>query len=279
MSEYPTPVVILSAYSKHDANITIKCLEAGAVGFVLKPSGELSLNIEDVKQQLIEEVKAASKVDPKKIRLLSAQKPKLHKRRLVGGNKIFIIGASTGDMQTLELILPLLPADFPSPVIVAQHVPNMFSADGLVRHLNPHCKLTVKVAEESEIIETGRIYLAPGGSHMTLNLLPNKEIAVHIKEAKLDILTPSIDLLMESAAQIFHADTIGIILTGMVCDGLNGMRTIKQFGGNTIVQDDSSLIFGMPKEIIDAGCADAILPAGEIAEAMISYVYQESIYV
>ena len=277
MSECPVPAVILSAYSKQDADVTIECIKAGAVGFVLKPSGELSLNIEKVKHQLIEEVKAASKVELKKIRLLVAKKPKRDKRKLADVNKIFVIGASTGGMQTLESILPFLPAVFPSPIIVAQHVPNMFFTESLAQHLNHQCELTVKVANDNETIEAGKIYLAPGGSHMTLRLLPNKEVAAHIKDAKSDILTPSVDLVMESAAKIFYENVVGIILTGMGDDGRYGARAIKQAGGTVITQDESSLIFGMPKAVIDAGYADKILPAGEIAEAMMESVSQESI--
>ena len=277
MSECPVPVVILSAYSKRDADITIECLEAGAVGFVLKPSGELSLNIEKVKHQLLDEVKAASKVELRKIKSLTARKPRRRKRKLADINSIIVIGASTGGMQTLESILPSLPDDFPSPIIIAQHVPNMFFTESLAQHLSHQCELAVKVAKDNEVIKAGKIYLAPGACHMTLGLLPSREVAPHIKDAKSDILTPSVDLVMESAARIFYGNAVGIILTGMGYDGREGMKAIKEGGGSTIVQDESSLIFGMPKAVIDAGYADKILPAGEIAEAMMDCVSQESV--
>ncbi len=279
MEECPVPVVILSAYSRRDADVTIECIETGAVGFVLKPSGELSLNIENVKHQLLEEVKAASKVELKKIKLLTPKKPKRRKRKLVIIDNIIVIGASTGGLRTLESILPSLPADFPAPIIVAQHVPNMFFTESLAEHLNRVCELAVKVAEDNEIIKAGKIYLAPGGFHMTLYPLPNREVTPHINEAKSDTLSPSIDIVMESVAKIFCGNTVGIILTGMGCDGREGMKAIKQAGGRTIVQDESSLIFGMPKAVIDAGFADKVLPAGEIAEAMMECVLQESINV
>ena len=277
MTKCPTPCVILSAHSREGANITIDCLNAGAVGFVLKPSGELSLNIENVKHQLLEEVKAASKIELKKIKSLSRKKPKRHKRKLVGVNKIIVIGASTGGLQTLESILPALPADFPSPIIVVQHLPNMFFTESFAERLNRDCELKVKVAESNEIIQAGKVYLAPGGYHMTLGSLPNREVTPCITEAKDDSLTPSIDLAMESAASIFNGDTVGIILTGMGHDGREGMRAIKESGGRTIVQDESSLIFGMPRAVIDAGYADKVLPADEIAEAITESVCQESI--
>lgn len=272
MAECPTPCVILSAHSREGADITIECLNAGAVGFVLKPSGELSLDIENVKHQLIQEVKAASKIELEKIKSLTTKKSKRHKRKLIGVNKIIVIGASTGGLQTLESILPSLPANFPSPIIVVQHLPNIFFTQSLAERLNRDCELTVKVAESNEIIQAGKVYFAPGGSHMTLTPLPNREVIPCINEAKDDSLTPSIDLAMESVASIFSRNTVGIILSGMGHDGCQGMRAIKESGGRTIVQDESSLIFGMPKAIIDAGFADAVLPASEIANAMIECV-------
>ena len=279
MKECPIPVVILSAYSKKDADITITCLDVGAVGFVLKPSGELSLNIENVKNQLLEEVKAASRVKLKKIKLLTVKKLKKRKRKFDGTDKIIVIGASTGGLQTLGSILPSLPADFPAPIIVVQHLPNMFSTESLAEHLNRNCELAVKVAENNEVIKAGQVYLAPGGFQMTLALLPNTKVTPCLNEAESDSLTPSVDLAMESTAKIFNENTVGIILTGMGYDGREGMKAIKEAGGRTIVQDESSLIFGMPKAVIDAGHADKVLPARKIAEAMMESVCQESVNV
>jgi len=279
MNKCPVPVIILSAYSKRDADITIECLETGAVGFVFKPSGELSLNIETVKLQLLKEIKAASQVNIKKIKSLTAPKLKKPIHKSVGTGKIIVIGASTGGFQTMESILPLLPGDFSTPIIVAQHVPNVFFTESLTQHLNRDCRLPVKVAEDNEIIRAGKVYLAPGGSHMTLRLLPSGDVMFCIKQAQADTLTPSVDLVMNSVAEIFEENTVGIILSGMGCDGCQGMKAIKKHGGRTIVQDESSLIFGMPKAVIDAGIADKVLPAGEIAEAIMEAVYQESLNV
>jgi two-component system chemotaxis response regulator CheB len=275
MSECPTPCVILSGHSREGADITIECLNAGAVGFVLKPSGELSLDIENVKHQLIEEVKAASKIDLEKIKKLTYKKPEKDGRKLAGVNKVIIIGASTGGLQTLESILPSLPADFLSPIIVAQHLPNVLFTESLAERLNGDCELTVKVAQRDEVIQSGKVYLAPGGSHMTLTLLPDRQAAFCIDEAKDDNLTPSIDLAMESVAKVSNANAVGIILSGMGHDGRRGMKAIKESGGKTIVQDESSLIFGMPKAVIEAGLADEILPAGRIADAIMEYVSHE----
>lgn len=277
MSQYPTPVVILSAYSRRDADITIECLKAGAISFVLKPSGELSLDIETVKARLIEEVKAAAGVDVGRIRLLAGKKPERPGRKLTGISKIVVIGASTGGPQILPSILASIPSDFSAPIIIGQHIPSRFFTESLAEHLNLNCELPVTTAGNNEIIECGAVYLIPSGFHLMLKRLTevNKgtmEASISLSEDASSILSPSIDEIMESVALLYKENTVGIILTGMGDDGVRGMTTIKKYGGKTIVQDGSSLIFGMPKAVIDAGLADKVLPADHIAGAIVKAV-------
>lgn len=138
MRDFPTPVVILSAYSKEEADITLECLKLGAVSFVLKPSGELSLDIEKIQERLIREIKAASRVDVQKLEVRKNVRgtTKYKRRTMSDERRVVVIGASTGGPQTLELILPSLPADFSLPVLVCQHMPNRFFSESLARHLN-----------------------------------------------------------------------------------------------------------------------------------------------
>ena len=279
MSQHPTPVVILSAHSKREANITIECLNAGAVSFVLKPSGELSLDIEKIKHQLIKEVKAAAKVKVERIKSLIAKKPKRPRGRLIAINKIVVIGASTGGPQTLEAILSSIPSDFSAPILIAQHMPTISFTQSLAAHLDDSCQLLVKGAENNEIIQASKVYLAPGGFHMTLKRLRDTRYeirdtntVIRLSENEADILSPSIDTIMKSVAKIYDGNAMGIILSGMGDDGVEGMRTIKEAGGKTIVQDESSLIFGMPRAVIEAGYADKVLPMAEIVSAMLECV-------
>ena len=267
MAEYPTPVVILSAHSKKDADITIKCLKTGAVGFVLKPSGELSLDIKDVKHELLEKVKAASRVNVRRIKLFVRKKRKWPKRKLAALNKIIVIGASTGGPQTLEAMLYSLPANLPVPVIIVQHLPTRFFTESLAEHLNKVTDLEVKVAENAEALKPGKVYLAPAGFQMTFKM-SDREVVTSLTEAPPNSLSPSVDIVMESIAKVYDGNSLGIILTGMGCDGREGMRAIKEAGGKTIVQDESSLIFGMPKAVIEAGIADEVLSVDDIADAM-----------
>lgn len=275
MAEYPTPVVILSAHSKNDADITIKCLNAGAVGFILKPSGELSLDIETVKHELLKEVKAASQVRRSSlVARRSKHKPRITKyepRITSHERRIVVIGASTGGPQTLEEILYVLPVNLPVPIIIVQHMPSIFFTESFAEHLNKVTDLEVKAAENGEMLKAGRVYLAPSG--FQLRLKPKtKQVIIILTKEKHDTLTPSVDIAMKSIAEIYGANAIGIILSGMGHDGVEGARAIKKSGGKVMAQDESSLIFGMPKATIDAGLADRVLPAGDIANAMVELV-------
>ncbi|MBU1366993.1 MAG: chemotaxis response regulator protein-glutamate methylesterase [Candidatus Omnitrophica bacterium] len=285
MDEQPTPVIILSAHSRKDADITIKCLERGAVGFVVKPSGELSLDIEAIKHQLLEEVKAASQVRRSSLAARRSKKTKYASRRAyrqagftLHASRIVVIGASTGGPQTLEGILYSLPINFPVPVIIVQHMPSRFFTESLAGHLNKITDLEVKVAQNNEVLKPGRVYLAPSGCQLTLKSRRSShesqdtEVVTCLKEVAHDILTPSVDITMKSAAEVYGGNAIGIILSGMGYDGREGMKAIKEAGGKTIAQDESSLIFGMPKAVIDAGYADKVLPVEAIADAMMELV-------
>ncbi|MFH1856761.1 MAG: chemotaxis-specific protein-glutamate methyltransferase CheB [Candidatus Omnitrophota bacterium] len=288
MAECPTPVVILSAHSKEDADITIKCLEAGAVSFVLKPSGELSLDIDKVKQRLIEEIKIASQVYRSSLIVSRSKKTKYDSRFTIHDSRIVVIGASTGGPQTMAAVLSSLPFDFSPPVIIVQHLPSIEFTQSLATRLKRGCGLNVKVAEDNEIIESKNIYLVPGGYSMVVELSSvvscqlsenteygrrNTNIIMRLSKDMPDALTPSINTTMKSVAEIYKEKAIGIILTGMGNDGTEGMRAIKNSGGKTLVQDESSLIFGMPKEVIDQGCADSVLPAEKIAGKIVELVY------
>lgn len=280
MEEYPTPVIILSAHSREGADITIECLDAGAVGFILKPSGELSLDIDRVAPELLKAVRLAATVNVAKIAALFAPEVRPVKYKAAETGRIIVIGASTGGPQTLVAILSSLPPDFSPPIIIVQHMPSIEFTQSLAKHLKRVCKLMAKVAENNEIIARKMVYLVPGGYSMTLQTTNYKlrttdqetEVAMRLVKDKPDALTPSINTTMKSIAEIFNGNAIGVILTGMGNDGADGMEAIKNSGGKTLVQDESSLIFGMPKSVIDRGCADSVMPAGKIAEKIAELV-------
>lgn len=284
MKEYPTPVIILSAHSKEGADITMECMEAGAVSFILKPSGELSLDIEKVALKLLEAVRAASTVDVANISALFVPEGVPAKYKAAAADKIVVIGASTGGPQTLAAILSLLPPDFLPPIVIVQHMPSIDFTQSLAERLKHTCKLMVKVAEDNETVERKKIYLVPGGYNMLIEQRTDNrgqitdkreertEVVMRLVKDSPDALTPSINATMRSIAEIFNINAIGVILTGMGSDGAEGMEAIKNSGGKTLVQDESSLIFGMPQAVINRGCADSVLPAGKIAEKIAELV-------
>ena len=275
MSSHPTPVVMLSAYAKNGAAITLNCLKAGAVGFVLKPSGSLSLDIQKVQDQIINEVKAAAKVDIKKLKSILAKKPvkQTVKPSAVITGKAVVIGSSSGGPPVLELLLSELPSNISAGILIVQHMPAKFT-EYLAEHLDKVCEISIKEAEDGDIVEAGKAFIAPGDFHM---IVEKKEIDGKTKRViRLDMgppthgQRPSIDVTIDSVVEAYESNTIGVILTGMGDDGSEGMNKIKKAKGVTIVQDETtSLIFGMPKRVIDNGDADFILPISEIGKKII----------
>ena len=274
MKEHPTPVVMLSAYTEEGATITIECLEAGAAGFVLKPSGAVSHDIEKIKDKLIEEIKKASKINVRKIKAVLAKKrvKQLVSERRVE-EKAVVVGASTGGPPVLERILSDIPSNFPGAILIVQHMPAKFTKS-LAERLDRICEISVKEAEEGDIVEPGRAYVAPGDFHMKVKrrkVCGKAKIVISLDQGPLvHGLRPSVDVTMKSVADIYGENAIGVILTGMGEDGVEGMRIIKRRSGKTIVQDeDTSLIFGMPKQVIEEGCADHVFSVFKIAEGIV----------
>jgi len=275
MSEYPTPVVMLSAYTAKGAAITIRCLDSGAVGFVLKPSGVVSVDIEKVKDELIEEIKKASKVNVKKIKSILTRKriKQFLEPYVVVKEKVVIIGASTGGPSALELVLSELPFNFPAGILVVQHMPAKFTKS-FAERLDRESELSVKQAEDGDVIEPGKAYVAPGDFHMRVKKkkIKGKVRAVISlnKNPLIHGLRPSIDVTMKSVAEVYGKNAVGVLLTGMGEDGVEGMDAIKAKRGKTIAQDEAtSLIYGMPKKVVENGDADHVLPVFKISQEII----------
>ncbi len=267
MESHPTPVVIVSAYSPQEAEMTMECLHAGAVGFVQKPSGELSLDIEKVKEQLIYEVKSAAQANLDNIRRFLSQRPKpLPKKKLEKGWMV-CIGASTGGPQALEILLEMLPAHFHVPIIVIQHMPARTFTESLAKRLDTLCELVVKVAREGEKIRESVVYIVPGEYSLSL-----RQDHIHLSKCSAQELNASIDITMLNLTEVFKDRLIGIILSGMGKDGLKGMEAIKENGGKTICEDETALLFGMPKAVIHAGLADKVLSVNQIGAALVEWL-------
>ncbi|HNT30091.1 MAG TPA: chemotaxis response regulator protein-glutamate methylesterase [bacterium] len=273
----PPKVVMVSSYTKEDAEVTFQCLDAGAVDFVLKPSGSISLDMHQVAEELREKIKAA--INVRVTRPIQAIQQKvdviLHRKRLKERG-IVVIGSSTGGPPALESILPLFPENFPLPVVVAQHLPANFTRT-FANRISKSCLLTIKEAEPGETVKPGVILIAPGGFYS--ELVPNESntqlVSFHVYETGLaKALTPSVDKLMLSTVRLFGDATIGIILTGMGEDGLYGMQIIKETNGITIVQnEETSAVYGMGRAVVEHGYADHVIPLMDIPAKVMEVIY------
>ncbi len=265
MKKQPTATVMLSALTRENAEETIKALELGAVDFVQKPGGSISLDIGTLREEIIGKVKAAAQARLKKIPHAAETGREFNWR---ARNQLIVIGASTGGPQAIAEILPALPQDFPAAVLIVQHMPAGFT-NSYAERLNRICRLPVREAADGDAVERGVVLLAPGDYHMQVS---DSHVRLDRSE-KVHNVRPAVDMTMRSAAEFYGKNTIGVLLTGMGSDGALGMKAIKKHGGRTIAQDEStSVIFGMPKAAIELGCVDKVLPlhliAGEIIKML-----------
>jgi two-component system chemotaxis response regulator CheB len=279
MAERPVPVVMVSSLTEKGALATFEALNLGAVDYIAKPDGTISLTINQIKFDLISKIRTAAKARVKTSasstkglaqRLREEREKKIERpvavRRSVTGEGLVIIGVSTGGPRTLEDILPLLPADYPWPVVIAQHMPAAFTKS-FAERLNALCALTVVEASSPTPIQSGSIYIGKGGADMVLTQRGSKLTLIPKPENKAYLWHPSVELLARSALE--HCDPsriIAVMLTGMGYDGADAFTEIKNLGGRTIAESKTTaVVFGMPAELIERGGASLVLPLEKIA--------------
>jgi two-component system chemotaxis response regulator CheB len=277
IEEKPLPVIVVSSHG--DTATVFKALELGAVDFIVKPTPRASEELKEIEDSLLTKilgVKSLSVEKHKKTisRLRSTQVPeKIDSfNKYSKGLDVVAIGASTGGPTAIQSILTRLPANFPSSIIISQHMPRGFTHQ-FAERMNRISPLVVKEAEQGEPLEGGKVLICPGGYHMTLKT-SGEEVKVEIKSSSPDDkYVPSIDMMMKSAAEIFKHRTIGVVLTGMGYDGKEGMLEIKKKGGYTIAEaKESSVVFGMPQAVILSGAADRVVPLEKISEEILNKI-------
>jgi len=274
MEEMPRPVIVVSAAGSSDLDASaIRALELGAVEFVRKPSGPVSIDLLAVREQLLHALDAASAVSFAGGRL-EATVPPAVTRTVVrpaprkNAARVVVVASSTGGPRALAEVFSRLPADLDAAVLVVQHMPPEFIPT-LADRLGQLTVLPVTVAANGDPVLSGRLYLAPGGGQLRLR---RGTYSVTIEIDSGDPLCgsrPSADPLFQSAARIFGRNAIGVVLSGMGRDGAVGLRSVRGAGGGAVVQDRaSSIIYGMPAAALAAPGADAVVPAREIAGAI-----------
>ncbi len=268
MSETPVPIVVLtSTESDIRLGATYKGVESGALMVIRKPRG-LRSDDPDA-DELINVVKAMADVKVIRRRWHIPKHPEPSGRRnrvsrpVQTAYQVLAVGTSTGGPPALRTVLGELPATFPVPVLVVQHISKGFTT-GLARWLNETVSLRVKLADVAEPLLPGTVYIAPDGVHLQVS--PQKKVVL-LEENPLDGHRPSVTALFNSVAKQYGPAAVGVLMTGMGRDGANGLYAMKQAGAHTIAQDEaSSIVFGMPKEAINMGAASEVLALQEIAK-------------
>ena len=284
MAETPIPVVMLSAYTEHDAELTFQALDLGAVDFVTKPHPILSRRLADIRDEIVLKVKTASrirvvKMDPGRTSPASgAPVPRPSRARLKTAppltkcRRVVSIGVSTGGPQCLRQLLPAIPPDFPAAIVIVQHMPIGFTK-ALADRLNGMSQIEVKEAETGDVLREGRAIIARGDHHLVIREDAFAYTTLLNRENPVSRFRPSIDVMMESTSRVFGPRNVGVIMTGMCEDGVRGVQIIHDRGGRVIAQDRStSAVFGMNRAAIESGCVDRVVTLHGIVPAMIEFL-------
>lgn len=271
MQRFPRPVIMVSAVTEKDADITFNALNAGAFDYVPKQLSNSSLDIVHIRSDLIAKIRAAVVARRQRVALTVRKpaqsvglRPSAALSRMVPA--VVAIGVSTGGPKALQEILPCFPPDLALPILIVQHMPAGFTGP-FAQRLNTLCAIAVREASAHELILPATAYIAPAGLHMRverrlsdsrpiISLDPQPEDALHI---------PSVDVLMQSVAAFYGTGALGVIMTGMGSDGAEGMRAIHRAGGLTIGQDEATCtVYGMPRVCAELGILTRIVPLHEI---------------
>ena len=290
MMEMPKPVLMVSSLTVEGAEATLKAMELGAVDFIPKQLSKVSLDIVKIELDLQAKVKqiARRKFRPpvltrKPCASTSAApcppgetEPRRDVVRPSGTlvRDVVAIGVSTGGPPAVQKVLSGLPKDFPASIVIAQHMPAAFTGP-FAKRLDGVCQLSVKEAETGDRLMPGRVFIAPGGKHLKLHQRVSR-IEIEVTTDPVEALyKPSANVLVGSAADAVGRRALGVILTGMGSDGMEGVRILKQKGGRALAQSDAScVVYGMPKAIVDAGLADEIVDIDEMAQAIMANLYK-----
>jgi two-component system chemotaxis response regulator CheB len=277
MARRPTPVVMVSSLTQEGTEATVRALALGAVDFVAKPSGAISLNMHVTRNELLVKVKTASSATPRYRRVLE-DLPGMHRVQtwplhsqgaLKWPRRLVVIGCSTGGPGALHQVIPRLPADLAAAVLVVQHMPAGFTRS-LAQRLDEISAIPVREAADGERVLEGQVLIAPGGQHLLVNAQGCVQLSL---DPQLHGVRPAVDKTFESVVPLWGAAVIGVVLTGMGYDGAKGMVSVKRIGGRTLAEDASTcVVYGMPKVVAEMGAADQVLPVQSIADAIVRLV-------
>ncbi len=274
------PVIMVSSLTQEGAVTTFEALELGAFDYVGKPGGTVSSDMSSVAEELIEKIKAAARYDPKaKLeREIRAPKKRVSRKKNISASQVsgvsttdfkaIAIGISTGGPKTIFEVLPYLPGDLNAAVFLVQHMPPNFTGS-FAERIDKSTPLKCVEAQAGMTVEPGHIYLGKGGHHLTLLKTSNGRIIIRTPTRPKSLFMPSADVMMKAVAKVFGSNTIGVIMTGMGKDGAEGMEEIYRAGGVTVAEsEESAIVYGMPREVVERGIAKIVAPSWEIADTL-----------
>ena len=279
MEESPIPTVICSTLTTDGSKVALEALSAGAVAVVAKPRLGLKQFLEDSRRELLQTLKTAARSRPRPASTLPRPatagmspvvRPVIAGLHALSVNKPVVIGSSTGGTQALELVITSLPADAPG-IAVVQHMPEKFTAM-YAQRLDGICAMNVREARDGDRLERGVVLIAPGGRHMQLRKAGGQYYAAVADGPPVNRHKPAVDVLFRSVAECAGKDVLAIILTGMGDDGARGMKLLHDRGARTLAQNEETcVVFGMPKESIALGAVDEVIPIGQVAAAIMAF--------
>lgn len=279
MRRHQLPVIVVSSHSTQGASVTLKALSMGAFDFVAKPA-DVSGCMPEIAAELISKIKAAAQSRgivprPAETAQLPAAKIKHTPSPHGDPSRVVAIGVSTGGPRALQYLLPQLPKDFPGTILVVQHMPEGFT-EMFARRLDEVCAIAVKEAQSGDLLLAGRALISPGNRHLKVKRLPLADVAVLSDDPPVNGHRPSVDVLFKSVAAEFGQRGVAVLMTGMGEDGATGMGYVKAAGGTTVAQDEQScVVFGMPKAAIEHNYATRVVPLEGLANAIMSQCAKE----
>ncbi len=273
MARRPIPVVIISIASEGGEQV-LAALDAGAVDFLQKPTALANEKIFEISNELIEKVKAAANVPLNRLPVMSERPIQLNKVMpsvpSSGVVDLVAIGISTGGPQALAFLIGQLPADLPVPVAIVLHMPVGYTAM-YAKRLNEMSLMKVVEASEGEVLEPGVVFIAPAGRHLTFVRHSDGTVKTHLDARPFDTLhRPSVDVMFQSAAEVFGDRVLGVVMTGMGSDGTQGSAWIKSRGGSIFTEaEESCIVYGMPRSVVEAGLSDRSVTLDGMAQTIL----------
>lgn len=267
MARRPVPIVIISIADGSGEQV-LAALDAGAVDFVQKPTALATERLIEMSEELVEKVKAAARAPRHHVTGRSAAAVPYNR----SGPKPFdivVIGVSTGGPQGLKRLIPELPADLPVPVVIVMHMPVGYT-EMYAQKLNELTALRVVEAEEAQVVRAGTVFLAPAGRQLSF-VREGSEVRTHLDIRPLDTPhRPAVDVLFQSAAEVYGERVLGVVMTGMGSDGRAGAAWIKARGGCILTEaEETCVVYGMPRSVVEAGLSDGAIPLDEMARTIL----------